>query len=115
MLVHIMSNPNVAEELRHIREKVDQHDQLMVRMVELQERQIAQNDRMSEYMERTDKRLDKIEDNQTKESAERRESISKAHQRIDENKATILKWSGGIAALVGVVTLAGVIWRTWGG
>lgn len=104
-----MSNPNVAEELKHIREKVDQHDQLMVRMVELQERQIAQNDRMSEYMERTDKRLDKIEDNQVKESAERRESISKVHTRVDDNKATILRWSGGIAAIIGSIGLIAVI------
>lgn len=101
----------MAEELKHIREKVDQHDQLMVRMVELQERQIAQNDRMSEYMERTDKRLDKIEDNQTKESAERRESISKVHTRVDDNKATILRWSGGIAAIIGLIGLIATIVR----
>lgn len=115
MLVHIMSDLRVAEELHYIRQKVDQHDELMVRMVELQEKQVAASDRMSDYMERTDKRLDRFEDSLSEESKERRESISRVHNRVDENKATILKWSGGIAALVGTLGLVGMAWRTWVG
>jgi hypothetical protein len=106
---------HVSNELRYIREKVDQHDQLFVRMVEIQERQIAQNDRLTEYMDRNDKRLEKVETKVDAVEVNTRSSVAKAHTRIDENKATILKWSGGIAALITAISVIGVLWRIMGG
>lgn len=75
----------MLNDLDYVKQKLNDHDKLMVRMVELSERQAASSDKLNDHIIRNDKRLDKME------------------IRIESNHSTILRWSGGIGAVVAAV------------
>ena len=85
----------MANDLDYIKNKVDNHDKMMIRIVELNERQVASNDKLNDHIIRTDKRLDNNDIRMDKQDV-----------KIHINHNTILKWSGGIAA---ILTCAGFI------
>jgi hypothetical protein len=72
----------MADDLKYIKEKVDNHDKLMSKVVGVVERQAAANEKLNDHIIRTDKRMDKQD------------------VKIDNNHSMILKWSGGLAVIV---------------
>jgi len=72
----------MADDLKYIKEKVDNHDKLMSKVVGVVERQAAANEKLNDHIIRTDKRMDKQD------------------VKIDNNHSMILRWSGGLAVIV---------------
>lgn len=89
--------PQMADDLADIKSKVNELPALMCRMVEVTERQISQNEKLNDHIIRTDKRLEKMD------------------TKIESNHSTILKWSGGIGAIVAVVGFVVMLSRLFPG
>lgn len=88
-----MSNPTVAK-LSEIEVRVINLEKLTSRQMEiaeqqvrLTERQIAAGERFEQYQRNTDRRIDTLE------------------IKVDGNHTSILKWSGGVAAVIGLVSV----------
>ena len=84
----------IADDLSFIKKALAQHERLfeqntemLIKLVELNERQVSHSDRFSEYAVRTDHRITKIE------------------TKVEANHTTILKWSGALCALLGASTI----------
>lgn len=85
----------IMGDIHKIQEGLKQQGELMTRIVELNERQVASNDKLNDHIIRTDHRMDK--------SDERHEKLN---ERVVANNAQILKWSGAVAALL---TCSGIV------
>ena len=88
-----MSDPTVAK-LSEIEVRVINLEKLTSRQMEiaeqqvrLTERQIAAGERFEQYQRNTDRRIDTLE------------------IKVDCNHSSILKWSGGVAAVIGLVSV----------
>ena len=91
----------MADDLSYIKSKVDNHDKMMLQLVEITERQVASNDKLNDHIIRTDKHQDKQDGRMDKQD----ERMRKQDGRIDKNHTTILKWSGAGAAVVTTIGL----------
>lgn len=113
---NLMASTNVAERLEVMESQLRYHDQLhrdnsetlkevknvLVRQASISEKILNLDERLEKTEERFDKRFDKLE-----ESIGAR--LGKMDDRVDNNQKSVYKWSGGLAALMGVVAVLGAL------
>lgn len=91
-----MADQNVADELRRIGVKVDQHETILESLKDVMVSQAVITERQMSHKESSDRRMDAVED-----------KVGKIEERVQQNTAHIAKWLGAVGAVVGLLTLFG--------